>query len=126
VRSLRAAATLAMPVPRRSAMRCRSTWILDVSRAWVTASTAAQRTSLEPCLLISVPEAELAVIVHNGSHDDLDRAYGALATYVGEHALAVDGLIREYYLIGPPDTDDESVWRTEIGWPIFDTARSAR
>ena len=27
---MRAAATLAMPVPRRSAMRCRSTWILDV------------------------------------------------------------------------------------------------
>jgi DNA-binding transcriptional MerR regulator len=75
---------------------------------------------------ISVPDAELAVIVHNGSHDDLDRAYGALATYVSEHALAVDGLIREYYLIGPPDTDDESVWRTEIGWPIFDTARGAR
>jgi DNA-binding transcriptional MerR regulator len=75
---------------------------------------------------ISVPDAELAVIVHNGSHDDLDRAYGALATYVSEHALAVDGLIREYYLIGPPDADDESVWRTEIGWPIFDTARGAR
>jgi DNA-binding transcriptional MerR regulator len=75
---------------------------------------------------ISVPEAELAVIVHNGSHDVLDRAYGALATYVSEHALAVDGLLREYYLIGPPDTDDESVWRTEIGWPIFDTARGAR
>jgi effector-binding domain-containing protein len=73
-----------------------------------------------------VPEAELAVIVHNGSHDVLDRAYGALATYVSEHALAVDGLLRDYYLIGPPDTDDESVWRTEIGWPIFDTARGAR
>jgi DNA-binding transcriptional MerR regulator len=42
-----------------------------------------------------VPGAELAVIVHNGSHDDLDRSYGALATYVSEHAIAVDGLIRE-------------------------------
>jgi hypothetical protein len=46
-----------------------------------------------------------------------------LATYVSERALAVDGLLREYYLVGPPDTDDESTWRTEIGWPIFDTAR---
>jgi effector-binding domain-containing protein len=72
---------------------------------------------------IWVPEAELAVIVHSGSHDDLDRSYGALATYVSEHALAVDGLIREYYLVGPPDDDDESAWRTEICWPIFDTAR---
>ena len=40
-----------------------------------------------------------------------------------DHALAVDGLIREYYLVGPPDAADESTWRTEIGWPIFDTAR---
>jgi DNA-binding transcriptional MerR regulator len=70
---------------------------------------------------ISVPGAELAVIVHHGSHNDLDRAYGALATYVSEHALALDGLIREHYLIGPHDTDDESAWRTEIGWPIFET-----
>jgi len=71
---------------------------------------------------IWVPEAELAVIVHTGSHDDLDRSYGALATYVSEHAIAVEGQIREYYLVGPPD-DDESTWRTEICWPIFDTAR---
>jgi len=72
---------------------------------------------------MSVPGAELAVITHSGSHDDLDRSYGALATYVSEHALAVDGLIRECYVVGPNDTDDESAWRTEIGWPIFDTAR---
>jgi DNA-binding transcriptional MerR regulator len=70
---------------------------------------------------IWVPGAELAVIVHKGSHDDVDRSYGALATYVSEHAIAVDGLIREYYLVGPPETDDESTWRTEIGWPIFET-----
>jgi DNA-binding transcriptional MerR regulator len=70
---------------------------------------------------ISVSGADLAVIIHNGSHDDLDRVYGALATYVTEHAVAVDGLIREYYLVGPQDTDDESAWRTEVGWPIFET-----
>jgi effector-binding domain-containing protein len=70
---------------------------------------------------ISVSGGELAVIIHNGSHDDLDRSYGALATYVTEHAVAVDGLIREYYLVGPRETDDQSAWRTEIGWPIFET-----
>ncbi len=68
-----------------------------------------------------VPGAELAVIVHNGSHDDVDRSYGALAAYVSDHAIAVEGLIREYYVVGPPDTDDETAWRTEIGWPIFET-----
>ena len=70
---------------------------------------------------VVVPPAELAVIVHQGSHDDIDRSYGALATHVTQHALAVEGPIREYYLSGRNDTPDESAWRTEIGWPIFQT-----
>jgi DNA-binding transcriptional MerR regulator len=70
---------------------------------------------------VVVPPAELAVIVHHGSHDDIDRSYGALATHVTQHALAVEGPIREYYLSGLLDTPDESAWRTEIGWPIFQT-----
>ena len=68
-----------------------------------------------------IPAAELAVIVHVGSHADVDRSYGALATYVADHALQVDGPIREYYLVGRQDTPDESAWRTEICWPIFST-----
>jgi len=70
---------------------------------------------------VVVPAAELAVIVHAGSHTDVDRAYGALGTYVASHALQVDGPIREYYLVGRRDTPDEDAWRTEIGWPIFST-----
>ena len=68
-----------------------------------------------------IPPAEVAMIIHPGSHADVDRSYGALATYVTQHALAVDGPIREYYLVGPSETPDESLWRTEIGWPIFAT-----
>jgi len=68
-----------------------------------------------------IPAAEVAVIVHVGSHADVDRSYGALATYVADHALQVDGPIREYYLVGRQDTPDESAWRTEICWPIFST-----
>ena len=70
-----------------------------------------------------VPAAELAVIVHDGPHDDVDRSYGALAAHVTEHELAVDGPIREYYLAYRHDTADEAAWRTEIGWPIFQTER---
>jgi effector-binding domain-containing protein len=72
-----------------------------------------------------VPEVELAVIVHTGDHSDVDLAYGSLATYVTDHALAVQGPIREYYVIGPHETPDENDWRTEIGWPIFFTAKPA-
>jgi DNA-binding transcriptional MerR regulator len=68
-----------------------------------------------------IPAAELAVIVHAGSHADVDRSYGALATYVASHALQVDGPVREYYLVGRGDTREEAAWRTEIGWPIFST-----
>ena len=71
---------------------------------------------------VEVPAAELAIIVHNGPHGNIDLAYGALATHVTQHALAVDGPIREYYLSGRHDTPDESAWRTEIGWPIFQTS----
>jgi effector-binding domain-containing protein len=74
---------------------------------------------------VVIPEVELAVTVHLGPHTgEIDRAYGSLATYVTEHALAVEGPIREYYLIGPHETHDESQWRTEIGWPIFHTGQT--
>lgn len=68
-----------------------------------------------------VPAVELATLVHKGSHANIDLAYGSLATYVTRHALAVEGPLREYYLVGPQDTSDASAWRTEIGWPIFQT-----
>jgi len=68
-----------------------------------------------------VPAIELATLVHSGSPANIDLAYGSLATYVTQHALAVEGPLREYYLVGPEDTPEESAWRTEIGWPIFQT-----
>jgi DNA-binding transcriptional MerR regulator len=77
---------------------------------------------VEPCTL---PAVELATIVHPGSHADVDRSYGALATYVSDRALGVEGPIRERYLVGRLDTPDERAWRTEIGWPIFHTGPAA-
>jgi DNA-binding transcriptional MerR regulator len=70
---------------------------------------------------LDVPSTELAVIVHTGSHVGIDHAYGSLGAYVAEHALAVEGPIREFYIVGMLETSDESEWRTEIGWPIFRT-----
>ncbi|WP_216857975.1 MerR family transcriptional regulator [Actinomadura verrucosospora] len=71
-----------------------------------------------------VPAAELAVITHHGPPADVDRSYGTLAAYVSRHALAVDGPMREYYLTGRRETADAGLWRTEIGWPVFQTAPS--
>jgi DNA-binding transcriptional MerR regulator len=69
-----------------------------------------------------IPAADLATTVHAGPHDDIDVTYAALGTYVSQQALEVAGPVREIYHLGPRDTDDSSAWRTEIGWPIFQTA----
>lgn len=67
----------------------------------------------------TVPAGEFAVIEHHGSTQEIDRSYGALAAYVAEHALAVQGPMREYYVVGPRDTPDSSRWRTQVCWPVF-------
>jgi DNA-binding transcriptional MerR regulator len=94
----------------------------ELGEATVFVPTRSEIQSLGRVTPIVVPSAELAVIIHVGSHADVDRAYGTLASYVASHALRVDGPIREYYLVGRHDTADQDAWRTEIGWPIFSTA----
>lgn len=69
--------------------------------------------------VVELPAAEFAVAVHRGPHDDIDVTYGRLGAWVVGHALAVDGPIRETYLVGPRDTEVSARWRTEIGWPVF-------
>ena len=71
--------------------------------------------------LLEIPAVEAAIAVHEGPLDDIDRTYGALGTVVAERAIGVDGPIREYYLIGYPETEDESKHRTEVAWPVFRT-----
>ena len=100
-------------------------WADERGEATLFIPTAAEIQPLGRVKPVVVPAAELAVIVHSGSPADLDRSYGALATYVSSHALQVDGPIREYYLVGRRDTADENAWRTEICWPIFSTGAAA-
>jgi hypothetical protein len=37
--------------------------------------------------------------------------------------LTIAGPVREYYLVDARNTSDATQWRTEIGWPIFQTAK---
>ena len=60
--------------------------------------------------VVELPAAELAVLLHEGSFDELDRTYGVLGTYVAANRLSAGGPIRERYL-----TDDH----TEVCWPIL-------
>ncbi len=66
-----------------------------------------------------LPGAELAIMVHPGSYDELDRTYGALGTYVAERAVGVEGPIRELYVVSPLDGAVTEALRTEVGWPVF-------
>ncbi len=70
---------------------------------------------------LDLSAVDLAVITHSGPEDQIDRAYGALAAYVAQHALGVDGPVREFYPVNRHHTADPTRWRTEIGWPIFPT-----
>jgi DNA-binding transcriptional MerR regulator len=70
---------------------------------------------------LTIPGAELAVTIHHGTHNDLDRSYGALGRYLAEHDLKVEKPVREYYLVGPRHTKDTDQWQTEIAWPVART-----
>jgi DNA-binding transcriptional MerR regulator/effector-binding domain-containing protein len=67
---------------------------------------------------VLIPGTELAVTVHYGDHDYVDRTYGVLGRHVAEHGLHVGTPVREYYLVGPEHTDNTEEWQTEIAWPI--------
>lgn len=70
----------------------------------------------------TVPAAELAVAMHRGSFDDIDRTYGALGLHVAERSIGVTGAIREYYLVTGRNTPVDADHRIEVGWPVFLTA----
>src|SRR6476661_6972859 len=69
----------------------------------------------------TIPGVEAAVMLHCGSPADSDQTYGALGTIVAERAIGIEGPIREYFLV-PFTEPDLSRHRTEICWPVFQTA----
>ena len=74
--------------------------------------------------ILEVPPAELAIIVHTGSIEDLDRAYGRLGSEVAERGIGVEGPIREHYVVSPLDANAVDEIAVEVGWPVFQTSPS--
>ena len=70
-----------------------------------------------------LPQGRLAVAVHHGTLLELDRTYAALGSYVAEQGLAspTRTAIRENYLVGARDTQDEHGLITEVCWPVLST-----
>jgi DNA-binding transcriptional MerR regulator/effector-binding domain-containing protein len=71
--------------------------------------------------VLEVPAAELAVLVHEGSFDDIDRTYGELGTWVMAEGIAAAGAIREQYF---SDTTAEVAWPV-VGGPDRSGGRDA-
>jgi effector-binding domain-containing protein len=90
--------------------------------AYIPVADPPSRGAVTPLI---IPAIDLATTIHAGPHDDIDVTYAALGTHVSQQALQIAGPVREIYHVGPRDTDDSSAWRTEIGWPIFQTAPRA-
>ena len=68
-----------------------------------------------------IPGADMAVLTHRGPDETMAQSYGILGAYVATHEISVEGPIRESYLHA--STEDPPTAATEIGWPIFRTAR---
>lgn len=70
---------------------------------------------------VTLPAVDLAIAVHRGPDETMAQTYGALGAYVAEHEIGVSGPLRENYLVSASETSSDVV--TEVGWPIFRTAR---
>jgi DNA-binding transcriptional MerR regulator/effector-binding domain-containing protein len=92
----------------------------EAGAATVFVPVATPRESGRATALI-VPAAELAVTTYQGPHGDIDLAYAQLGSFVAEHDLTVGWQLREYYHRDHSHTSDQSLWRTEVAWPIIDS-----
>jgi DNA-binding transcriptional MerR regulator/effector-binding domain-containing protein len=90
-------------------------------RGWATVfvPTEEMTRSIGRVTPLVIPEAELAVLTHRGSHENMDISYGQLGSYVTTHEISVDGPVREYYVVDAADGADPDQWVTEICWPVF-------
>jgi DNA-binding transcriptional MerR regulator len=59
--------------------------------------------------VVDLPPTTVAVLLHEGSLNDVDQTYGALGTAIAERGIGAPGPIREHYL--PSGS-------TEVCWPI--------
>jgi DNA-binding transcriptional MerR regulator len=63
-----------------------------------------------------LPATTVAVAVHLGSYDDIAETYRHLGRWVAVNATPRPLSVRERYLVGPPEPEDE--YCTEIHWPV--------
>ena len=73
---------------------------------------------------IELPTEQVARVYHHGDYDTIGSAYAALGAWVATHATASGSRVRELYEVSVPDTDDPSLYRTAVCWPILPDERT--
>lgn len=61
---------------------------------------------------------EAACIFHKGSYNYLSKSYEKLLTFIENNGYVIDGEIRESYIDGVWNKEDEKDWLTEIQIPV--------
>lgn len=64
------------------------------------------------------PEVEVASIYHKGPYASLSKAYGEILQFIDANGYEISGNIRESYIDGIWNKDNEDEWLTEIQIPV--------
>ena len=59
-----------------------------------------------------------ATLMHKGSYDKLGESYKIILDYIDKNGFKIKGLMRESYIDGIWNKDDEGDWLTEIQIPV--------
>ncbi len=70
------------------------------------------------CTIGEISTTEVAVLVHPNGYETISDTYRALGAWVARNATHTGQPVREWYVVGPTETDDPANYRTEIAWPI--------
>ena len=66
----------------------------------------------------TLPEIQAACVFHKGSYRTFSESYEAVLRYIEENGYEIAGEIRESYIDGVWNQDDESRWLSEIQVPV--------
>ena len=66
----------------------------------------------------NLPEIQAACIFHKGSYRTFSESYETVLRYIEENGYEIAGEIRESYIDGVWNKDDESQWLSEIQVPV--------
>ena len=80
--------------------------------------TASARDYLSRERIEVLPATQAACVFHKGSYRTFSESYEAVLRYIEENGYEIAGEIRESYIDGIWNKDDESQWLSEIQVPV--------